>query len=150
MKNYLMLLFLCSAYFGFSQSNNRDMHLIQETVENYFYGYVDRDADRLNAAFDTENGTMKLPYKTEDGEAGYKNGHFKEIIPKWASKNKMLEDVRKNCFLEILSIDVVAGKMGTAKLKMKIGEQVYIDILSLQKINQAWKITNKIFIELQE
>ena len=121
---------------------------IQQAVEDYYYGYIERDIHRLNRAFDTENGTMKLPYPTETGKAGYKNGLFKEIIPKWASKNKLLEDIKKQCTLEILNIDVVNDKMGVAKIKMKIGPQTYLDVLSLQKFNNEWKITNKMFIEL--
>ena len=128
--------------------NQSHFQAIQQTINDYFYGYINRDAHRLNRAFDTTNGTMKLPYTTEDGKMGFKNGYFKEIIPRWVNKESIAEAIKKDCFLEILDIDIVEGKMATAQLKMKIGKQTYLDVLSLQKIDQIWKITNKMYIEL--
>ncbi len=125
-----------------------NMEAINKVVEDYFYGYIERDSNRLYRAFDTEHGTMKLPYTFEDGKAGFKNGYFKEIIPVWANKPQMPAPIRTKCQLEILHIDIVEYKMAIVKLKMRIGDQTYLDVLSLQKINNTWKITNKMYIEL--
>jgi len=134
--------------FANAQTNFNEINSIQETVENYFYGYVERNNERLVKAFDIENGTMKLPKKSKDGKIKFENGYFKDIIPRWSSRAKLSQEERDNCALEIQNIDVVNGKIATAKLKMTIGKTIYLDILSLQKINEVWKITNKMFIEL--
>ena len=139
MKNYLAILIFLMPFFAQGQTNFNETKSIQETAENYFYGYVERDSVLLLKAFDTKNGTMKLPTKSKDGTTQFENGYFKNIIPRWSNRDKLSTEAKNNCALEIQNIDVVNGKIATVKLKMTIGETIYIDILSLQKINQVWK-----------
>lgn len=146
---------LCLIIFTFSismtaQQNSNDTASITSTIENYFFGYIQRDGDLLDKAFDMENGAMKVPVTNEQGIQTVENNYFKELIPKWASREKLPEDVRSESELNILAIDIVDGEIGSAKISMKVGETTYIDILSLQKINQEWKITNKIFVVLKD
>lgn len=146
---------LCLIIFTFSismtaQQNSNDTASITSTIENYFFGYIQRDGDLLDKAFDMENGAMKVPVTNEQGIQTVENNYFKELIPKWASREKLPEDVRSESELNILAIDIVDGEIGSAKISMKVGEITYIDILSLQKINQEWKITNKIFVVLKD
>lgn len=129
-----------------AQEKSNDIAIITTTIENYFNGYVQRDSSLLYAAFDTENGAMKVPTISEDGNESVENNYFKELIPKWASREKLSPAVLENCALDILNIDVVNGKIASARISMKVDETIYIDILSLQKLNQSWKITNKIFL----
>ena len=75
-----------------------------------------------------------------------KNHFFKDLIQKWSSREKLSDDVLKNCALTILNIDIVEQKMASAKINMKLDTITYIDILSLQKIAGDWKITNKTFV----
>ncbi len=146
---------LCLTIFTFSismnaQQKSEDTALITSTIENYFYGYIQRDADLLHKAFDMENGAMKVPVTNEQGMQTVENNYFKELIPKWASREKLPEAVLSESELNILAIDIVDGEISSAKISMKVGETTYIDILSLQKINQEWKITNKIFVVLKD
>ena len=129
----------------FAQDKSEDIALINTTIKNYFDGYINRDRDLLNKAFEMENGAMKVPATNEQGIETIENSYFKDLIPKWASKEKLSEAILSESELTILDIDIVDGKIASAKINMKVGETTYIDILSLQKINQAWKITNKIF-----
>ena len=146
LKKYLTLTLFLVSFSLSAQEKNNDTQLIINTIENYFNGYVERDSEQLNKAFDIQNGTMKVPSKTEDGKESFENKYFSDIIPKWGSREKLSQKNKDNCALEILNMDIVDGKIATAKINMKIEETVYIDILSLQKINQVWKITNKIYI----
>ena len=143
---YLFTLFLVFTLTLNAQEKSEDIALITSTIENYFNGYVHRDASLLNTAFDTENGAMKVLTKSEDGNESVENNYFKELIPKWASREKLSPAVLENCALDILSIDVVNSKIASAKISMKVDDTTYIDILSLQKMNQNWKIINKIFV----
>lgn len=145
-SRYLMITLLLFPVILMCQENSSEEELIINTVENYYYGYVERDIDRLTAAFDIENGTMKIPTKTDDGKESVTNNYFKDVIPRWAAREQLSQEMKEACSLEILSVDLVDVKIGTSKIRMQIGETVFIDILSLQKINKEWKITNKIYL----
>ena len=129
-----------------AQKATGDIAGITATVHNYFDGYVDRDIDKLNAAFDTVNGTMKVPVVEGGQTKGYQNKYFKDLMPVWGNREKLDPEVRSNCALKILNMDVVDGKIATARISMKVEKVEYIDILSLQKIEGQWKITNKIYV----
>lgn len=142
-----VILLPCSV---FAQEKSQDIAAITTTIENYFDGYVERDIDKLNKAFDTQNGAMKVLTKADDGTESAENHLFKDLMPKWGAREKLSTAEKNNCALHILNIDVVDGKIGAAKISMKIGDTTYIDILSLQKMNGDWKITNKIYVVLEK
>lgn len=144
----LVFVSVMSIQTGFGQENADDLAMVRTSVENYFQGYIHRDQTRLELAFDTENGTMKLPISSEAGEEGFENGYFKEIIPKWGSREKLSKEVLAKAKLEVHRIDVVSAKMAVAVIRMEVGDKVYVDVLSLQKMNTQWKITNKMYIAL--
>ena len=123
-----------------------DIALITKTVENYFNGYMQSDEEMLMKAFDTENGAMKVITDVEGGIEKAENIPFSELVSRWSSREKFSQEVLENSSLEILEIDEVNGEIASARIRMQVGETVYIDILSLHKINQQWKITNKIYL----
>ncbi|MDY8135565.1 nuclear transport factor 2 family protein [Aquimarina sp. 2201CG5-10] len=147
---HLMILFVIMSFSLVAQEKNDDIELITVTIENYFEGYINRDVSKLNKAFDIQNGTMKVPSVNQKGIENIENSYFRDLIPKWASREKLPPEALKKCVLKILNLDVVDEKMGIAKISMKVGETTYIDILSLQKINQIWKITNKIYVVIDD
>jgi len=129
-----------------AQQKSEDITLITTTIENYFDGYIHRDGTLLHKAFDMENGAMKVLRMNEDGIEIVENSYFKELIPLWASREKLPDTVLSQTELKVLAVDIVDEKIGSAKIRMKVGETTYIDILSLHKILGQWKITNKSFI----
>ncbi|MDP5092260.1 MAG: nuclear transport factor 2 family protein [Polaribacter sp.] len=130
----------------FSQTKDDTLQAVKNTIENYYNGYIFRNYTLLEKAFDTENGTMKVPVLKDEKVIGFENHFFKDLIQKWGNREQLSEDIIKNCALTILNIDIVDQKIASAKISMKVDTITYIDILSLQKINQNWKITNKIFV----
>lgn len=150
MKNIFLFLSLSLLSFTVTaQEKSQDIADITATIENYFDGYVERDIDKLNQAFDTQNGAMKVLTKADNDIERAENHFFKDLMPKWGARKKLSDTTLKNATLHILNIDVVAGKIGSAKISMKVGDTTYIDILSLQKMNEDWKITNKIYVVLE-
>ncbi|TXE19917.1 nuclear transport factor 2 family protein [Psychroserpens burtonensis] len=144
-KTLLLVIILTISLPIISQSRTDDLTLITTTIQNYYNGYIERDIDKLNTAFDTEYETMKVPVDNKNSSKGYKNVYFKDLIPEWGNREKLPESELNNCALHILNIDIEAGNIATAKMSMKVGDVTYIDILSLHNINGAWKITNKIY-----
>ncbi len=147
-KNCVFVIFTLVSFSVFSQNQSNDIQLITTTIENYFEGYIERDISKLNQAFDTVNGTMKVPFIADDGTENFENKYFKDLMPIWGSREKLSQSVLNNCALKVLNMDVEEGKIATAKISMKVDHTIYIDILSLQKMNGIWKITNKIYITL--
>lgn len=148
-NRYFTLSLLALSFSLSAQEKSTDLQQVKTTIENYFEGYIYRDITKLRQAFDTKNGAMKVVIKTKDGLESSENEFFKDLIPKWAARERLSQNSLENCTLEILNIDLVEGKMGTAKISLKLGtDDTFVDILSLQKINKEWKITNKIFVVL--
>lgn len=143
-KIIIVMLICCGLEVSFAQSKN-DMEAVTETITNYYEGYIERDIAKLNKAFDTAHGTMKVPVDANDHSKGFRNRYFSEIIPKWGNREKLDEKTLANCKLEILNIDVESSTIASGKILMKVGGMTYIDILSLHKIGETWKITNKIY-----
>jgi hypothetical protein len=129
-----------------SQEKDDDLQNIITIIENYYNGYIYRNYSLLEKAFDTENGTMKVPILKDEKIIGYQNNFFKDLIQKWASREKLTEEIIKKCKLTILNIDTVNAQMASAKISMKLESITYVDILSIQKIDGNWKITNKIYV----
>ena len=88
---------------------------------------------------------MKVPITKNGKITGFKNRYFKELVIKWGNRAKLSPTTLKNCKLEILDIDIVDDKIASSKITKKVDKITYIDILSLHKINDYWKITNKIY-----
>ena len=128
-----------------SQNKQSTLQEIESTINNYYDGYIYRDIYKLNLAFDTVHGTMKVPIKEDGNITGYRNAYFKDLIPIWGNRKKLTPKVLKNCTLTILNLDIVDDLIASAKISMKVDKVTYIDILSLEKINNYWKITNKIY-----
>jgi hypothetical protein len=146
LKKHLIILTVLLSLNTYTQNNKSTIQHIETTIQNYYDGYIYRDINKLNLAFDIDNGTMKIPQKENNTITGYKNTFFKDLMPKWGNRKQLSKKVLKNCVLEILNIDVVDEKIASAKISMKLDTVTYIDILSLEKIKDYWKITNKIYI----
>lgn len=142
---YLLALLITLPLKIYSQPQPDEITLITQTVNNYYDGYIKRDIKKLYQAFDTENGTMKVPVDSKDYSKGFKNVLFKTLVPKWGNRAQLSELELQNCTLHILNIDIESGQIASVKMSMKVGDITYIDILSLHVINSEWKITNKIY-----
>ena len=147
-KNCVFVIFAFVSFSVYSQNQSNNIQLITTTIENYFEGYIERDINKLNQAFDTLNGTMKVPFIADDGSENFENKYFKDLIPVWGSREKLSQSILDNCSLKIINMDIEQEEIATAKISMKVDDVTYIDILSLQKMNSVWKITNKIYIVL--
>ena len=88
---------------------------------------------------------MKVPKKENGVTVGFRNRYFKEVVPKWGNRKKLPKAQLDNCKLDILSLEVIDDQMAIAKISMKVDTVIYIDFLSVQKINGDWKITNKTY-----
>ena len=146
---YKLLLLILTLNILLISAQEDDLSNIKLAVTNYYDGYVERDSVKLYAAFDADNGTMKVPVKNEDGQWLYENRYFKEILPVWSNREKLTQAVLSGCKLTIHSIEMTHAKLAVAKMTMEVGNKIYYDVLSLQKMNEEWRITNNMYVVLQ-
>ena len=69
---------------------------VKSTIQNYYDGYIDRNINKLNKAFDLENGTMKVPILKDEKVIGFNNLYFKDLVLKWGNRKKLSPEVLQN------------------------------------------------------
>ena len=143
MKRAILLLLLFAPLLSLGQ--DEDFLGVNQAINNYFEGYVNRDIDKLKAGFHIEAGAMKRVMYSDEGKQSIMIYPFDELIPAWAKGKPRSQDVIANSILEVLSIDITDKQIASAKIKMIVGDKGYTDVLSLHKINGVWKITDKMF-----
>ena len=145
-KKPILILVILLAQLGYAQDSKKDIDGIKSAIQNYYDGYIHRDINKLNKAFDTIHGTMKVPVEENGKVIGFRNRYFKEVIPKWGDRKPMPKEMLDNCALKIISIDLTDEQIASAKIEMKVDTINYVDVLSLHKIKGEWKITNKMYV----
>lgn len=107
---------------------------IRETIEQYFRGDIDRDVDRLRAAF---HPTAILQTSGEDGRLSVLRQ------PEWHESVRRTPD-RERPDARILEIDRT-GNAAMAKTQLVFSHGQFTDYLSLLKLEGGWVIVNKIY-----
>lgn len=110
---------------------------IQKVITNYFEGIFYGDADKLESCF-TNNAIIYgdihgVPYKKSRND--YIDGVKNRKSP------SELNEVFK---MKTIGIDIL-GNIAMIKLHVPMLGYNYYDYLSLTKIDEDWKIVNKIF-----
>ncbi len=113
------------------------MKEIENVISNYFKGIFFGDVTKLKACFHeslTIYGDIKgVEYLKSAKE--YLGGVKNRRNPK---------DLNEPFKMKIIGIDIM-GKIAIAKLHVPMLGYNYYDYLSLAKVNNGWKIVNKLF-----
>ncbi len=114
-----------------------DITDIEKVINNYFEGLFKGDARKLEASF----GENVFLYGDIKGEPYLKS--FEDYIEgvKLRQSPNELEEIFR---MKIISIDLM-GAIAIAKLHVPMLGYNYYDYLSLAKMNDDWKIVNKLF-----
>ncbi len=78
--------------------------------------------------------------RRKDGVDGVVSVLIRDAIKRWTSRPA------DKSWGKVLSIDIVDGHMAAATVEMIYRGHIYLDLLSLHKINGDWKIVNKLFV----
>ena len=121
---------------------NSNIQELQNVIRNYFEGIFYGDVDKLESCF-TNNAIIygdihSVPYEKNIGE--YLEG----------VKNRQSPSDLKEAFkMETVGVDIM-GNVAMVKLHVPMLGFNYYDYLSLTKIDENWKIVNKIFTHVGE
>ncbi|MFK8007871.1 MAG: nuclear transport factor 2 family protein [Saprospiraceae bacterium] len=109
-----------------------DKALIEQTIENYFTGWITNDTTKIGSAMDI---TCQLKNIKDNKVVIYDRatylGFFKPGPPKENSHGK------------ILSIDIT-GPIAAAKVKLETPKGLFTDYFNLIKLENQWYIVDKI------
>jgi len=110
---------------------------IESLINNYFEGVFYGDISKLKACFSIN------AYIYGDINSNEYCKRIDEYIGS-VTVRKSPNDLNEKLEMSIIGIEVL-GKIAMAKLHMPMLGYNYYDYLSLFKINDEWKIVNKIF-----
>ena len=123
-----------------SAQTQNDSTEVAQVVQDYILGWRNGDVELLSQVFDPEEGVLLWP---SGGEGAEKlNGMtFSEILARGSRPNASygLES-------QILSLDVVDGKLAVAKVDISRSGGSYVDYLVLYKLDRGWRIVTKTFV----
>lgn len=120
---------------------NKHSKEIKAVISDYFSGIYTGDITQLEGVFHSEGQLF-----------GDINGkpYFKTITEyiDGVSNRKSPKDLGEDFKMEICSIEIL-GHIAIVKAQVPMLGYNYLDLLSLTKINDAWKIVNKIFTNVE-
>lgn len=126
----IFVLFSCEQQKPFEESPDRV--LIEQTIENYFEGWISNDTTKIGSAMDI---TCQLKNIKENKVVIYDRatylGFFKPGPPK------------ENAYGKIISIDIT-GPIASAKVELEIPKRLFTDYFNLMKLDDRWYIVDKI------
>ena len=117
-----------------------DEREIREVVQMYFEGVSRCDATILSEAWDAEVAHWKGIEHDESRLQFVRVEPVTESIVRW-SQGTPVESKG-----EIVSVDVIDGQLAIVKFDFHLGDQNYLDVLTLYKLNDSWKLINKVFV----
>ena len=121
---------------------NDNINEIQNVIHNYFEGIFYGDVDKLESCFADAvilyGDIHGVPYKKN--KADYLEGVRNRQSPK---------DLKEDFKMETVGMDIM-GNIAMVKLHVPMLGFNYYDYLSLTKIDNNWKIVNKIFTHVGE
>jgi Putative lumazine-binding len=116
-----------------------DYDLISATLFNYFEGLKHADRTRLEAAFAVDVGHMKGYIRDKEGKLQLSSRPMREVIDGWAKRTPAPEMVGK-----VLSVQIFNPHAAIAVFDFN---GVYTDTFQLAKIDGAWRIINKFYVD---
>ncbi|MGF1543729.1 MAG: nuclear transport factor 2 family protein [Parvularculaceae bacterium] len=141
-KNLLAVSALCLAPLAAHADDAADRAAIEAVVQAYFDGIGAADAARLDKAFAAENAAMVGLVKTRDGGSELKSWKdMSAVVANWAA-NEGPEGAGRDG--EILQMTVTDERIAMVMFRYK---DEYYDALTLLKVDGAWKIATKTFVE---
>ena len=116
-------------------ADDGDQQAIESAVFQYFDGYKTRDRLKLERAFASPDAQMM---SVDKATGKLISRPIAKVIDGWVNHPRN----RPELMGKILSVDISDGKLATVKFDFN-GQ--YLDILTLAKTGDGWKIVNKLF-----
>ena len=114
---------------------------IEALLTDYFEGIYYGDVDRLRKGF---HNTLHIFGDIKGADYLKSAEDYLEGVANRQSPNELKEDFE----MKIIGLDIM-GKIAMAKLHVPMLGYNYYDYLSLAKVDNQWKIVNKLFTHVE-
>lgn len=121
---------------------NVDHEEIRRVVYDYFVGVSEADTARLERAWEASAGHWKGIETDTNGNETVRVEPTFDSIERWAKGPK------KSASGDIQSLEVIDRRLAIVKFDFQLGDDRYLDVLTLYKLNGEWKLINKMFVSL--
>ncbi|MGE3465969.1 MAG: nuclear transport factor 2 family protein [Pyrinomonadaceae bacterium] len=129
----LIAIIVLGSFGAFAQASEKDA--VRVPLENYIKGHETGSAEYMKKAFHTEGHLMFIRDRkyTTRSFAEYIGGMTGKPAPDEAKRKRTIEDID------------VAGNAAVARIVLDYPTAVFVDYMTLLKIDGEWKIVNKTF-----
>jgi hypothetical protein len=118
---------------------------VRTAVGYYIKGAQTADAADFERAFAVEIADMKWVWKDpETGVETLGSRPITEAIESWTKAGKA------ESWGKVVDVRIVDDKLAHATIELLWQEHLYVDVMSLYKVNGEWKIVNKTFVSRGE
>lgn len=118
-----------------------DYDAIQETLQNYFEGYVSKDRAKLEKAFALDVANMIGYSNASSGKTELFSIPMRELVEKWTSRDYKPFEFGERKVLSLHQFSDVG-----AVAVFDCGGR-FLDTFQMVKMNGEWKIANKFFVD---
>lgn len=114
---------------------------VRSTMDQYIKGAETREAKYFEKAFAVEIADMKYVRKDRDtGKESLMSVPIPQAIENWTSRGPA------ESWGKVVDVRVVDEKLAHATVELLWQGHLYVDVMSLYKVNGEWKIVNKTFV----
>ncbi|MHC5066837.1 MAG: nuclear transport factor 2 family protein [Planctomycetota bacterium] len=112
---------------------------VSETLELYFKGAETNEAKYFEQAFDVPNAHMKALRMREGEEPHVQVTPIADAIANWTRGEP------QETWGKIHKVRIIDDYLASAEVEILFKGHVYIDLMTLYKVGENWKIVNKTF-----
>lgn len=113
---------------------------VRAAVQHYIDGAATGKEEEFNTAWDVQAGHMKFVRKGDDGK------EFVYVVPIADAIKHWCAAPPAESWGKITDVSIVDDKMAHVKVEMLWQGTIWVDYLSLLKVNGDWKIVSKLFV----
>ncbi|MDP5306789.1 nuclear transport factor 2 family protein [Paracoccus spongiarum] len=117
-----------------------DHQAIRLVIQDYFEGVSSADRAPLDRAWDAGSGHWKGVVTDPGRVETVKVEPIADSIRRWAAGTPGTSTGR------IVALEVIDGQLAIVKFELQLGDERFLDVLSLYKVNGTWKLVNKVFV----
>ncbi len=118
-----------------------DDALVRGVVDLHVRGIVESDEALLRQAWDVEAADIKRIGPDEAGAESVSAKPITDAFALWTAKRTAGTTAR------ITEVDVLAGRIATVELELTWNGSRYVDLLTLLKVGDRWRIVAKVYVE---
>ncbi len=134
---FALALIVVIAAFAPMSENEKE---VRAAMDLYIKGAATAEATYFEQAFAVEIADMKSVRTNDEGVQEVRVRSIKDAIVSWTSAPA------QESWGKILDVKIIDDKLAHSTVELLFGGYIYVDVMSLYKVNDQWKIVNKTYV----